>query len=116
MGLQLLLPSQRQIGARSGEVPASPPTADRVLSARSTLEYVTAAGLDHFLPIRFLVTESTDDKEVVKRLERVLEEGLERVETPQAARAVVARIEKMSAGHTEGDVGDAAGQQTSAAV
>jgi undecaprenyl-diphosphatase len=33
---------------------------------------------------------------VVKRVERVLEEGLERVETPEAAHAVVARIEKIS--------------------
>jgi undecaprenyl-diphosphatase len=51
----------------------------------------------------------------VKRVERVLEEGLERVETPEAARAVVARIEKMSAGHTEAEVAQAAANQTATA-
>src|SRR5439155_15393183 len=55
----------------------------------------------------WLVSHSSGGEQVVKRLERVLEEGLERVDTPQAARAVVARIEKMSTGHTEAEVGDA---------
>jgi undecaprenyl-diphosphatase len=52
----------------------------------------------------------------VKRVERVLEEGLERVETPEAARAVVARLEKMSAGHTEAELGEAAADHTVAAA
>jgi membrane-associated phospholipid phosphatase len=62
------------------------------------------------------VSHSPGGEQVVKRLERVLEEGLERVETPQAARAVVARLEKMSAGHTEAELGDAAAQQTATAA
>ena len=52
---------------------------------------------------------------MVKRVERVLEEGLERVETPEAARAVVARIEKMSAGRTEAELADATAKQTATA-
>ena len=52
---------------------------------------------------------------MVKRVERVLEEGLERVQTPEAARAVVARIEKMSAGHTEAELAEAAAKQTATA-
>ena len=52
----------------------------------------------------------------MKRVERVLEEGLERVETPEAAHAVVARIEKMSAGHTEPELGQAAAKQTASAA
>jgi undecaprenyl-diphosphatase len=39
--------------------------------------------------------------EAEQRVERVLEEGLERVETPQAAHAVVARVERLTAGKTE---------------
>ncbi|MCA1646266.1 MAG: phosphatase PAP2 family protein [Chloroflexi bacterium] len=50
----------------------------------------------------------------MKRLERVLEEGLERVDTPEAARAIVDRIEQLSAGHTEGELGDAAARETAA--
>ena len=42
------------------------------------------------------MSHSSGGEQVVKRLERVLEEGLERVDTPQAARAVVARIEKIA--------------------
>jgi undecaprenyl-diphosphatase len=63
----------------------------------------------------FSVSKSPEDEQVVKRVERVLEEGLERVETPEAARAVVARIEKMSAGHTEAEAGEAAASQTATA-
>jgi undecaprenyl-diphosphatase len=63
-----------------------------------------------------LVSKSPADEHVVKRVERVLEEGLERVETPEAARAVVARIEKMSAGHTEAELGEAAARQTATAA
>jgi undecaprenyl-diphosphatase len=52
----------------------------------------------------------------VKRVERVLEEGLERVETPEAAHAVVARIERLSAGHTEAEFGQAAATLTATAT
>ena len=62
------------------------------------------------------MSHSSGGEQVVKRLERVLEEGLERVDTPQAARAVVARIEKMSTGHTEAELGEAAAHQTAAAA
>jgi len=61
------------------------------------------------------VAESPGDGQVVKRVERVLEEGLERVETPEAARAVVARIEKMSAGHTEAELAEATAKQAATA-
>lgn len=54
-------------------------------------------------------------KQAEQRVERVLEEGLERVETPEAARAVIARIERLSAGHTEAERGDAAARKTAAA-
>ena len=47
-----------------------------------------------------------------QRVERVLEEELERVETPEAASAVVARLERLSAGHTEAERGDAAARAT----
>jgi len=63
----------------------------------------------------FSVSKSPEDEQVVRRVERVLEEGLERVETPEAARAVVARIEKMSAGHTEAEAGEAAANETATA-
>lgn len=52
----------------------------------------------------------------MKRLEHVLEEELERVETPEAAEAVVERIERLSAGHTEAELGDAAAEQTATAA
>ena len=47
-----------------------------------------------------------------QRVERVLEEGLERIDSPQAARAVVTRLERLSKGATEAERGDAAGQPT----
>ena len=50
-----------------------------------------------------------------KRVERVLEESLERIDTPQAAHAVVARVERLSAGATEEERGRAAAEQTRAA-
>jgi undecaprenyl-diphosphatase len=49
-----------------------------------------------------------------QRVERVLEEGLERIDTPQVARAVVARVERLSAGSTEEERGRAAAEQTRA--
>src|SRR5919201_4008521 len=49
-----------------------------------------------------------------QRFELVLEEGLERIDTPQVARAVVARVERLSAGSTEEERGRAAAEQTRA--
>lgn len=54
--------------------------------------------------------------EAEERVERVLEEGLERVETPEAANAVIERIERLSAGQTEAQCGAAAARKTNAAV
>ncbi len=62
------------------------------------------------------MSHSPGGEQVVKRLERVLEEGLERVETPEEASAIVARLEKMSAGHTEAEQGDAAAHATAKAA
>ena len=53
--------------------------------------------------------------EAEQRVERVLEEGLERIDTPQAAHAVVARVQRLSAGATEEERGRAAAEQTRAA-
>ena len=53
--------------------------------------------------------------EAEQRVERVLEEGLERIDSPQAAHAVVARVERLSAGATEEERGRAAAEQTRAA-
>jgi undecaprenyl-diphosphatase len=47
-----------------------------------------------------------------QRVERVLEEGLERIDSPEAAHAVVTRLERLSKGSTEAERGDAAGQPT----
>jgi len=56
-----------------------------------------------------------DDPE--QRVQRVLEEGLKRIETPEAARAVVARLERLTAGQTEAERGQAvAGQSADAAA
>lgn len=46
-----------------------------------------------------------------QRVERVLEQGLERVDSPRAAHAVVARVERMTAGHTEAEEADQAARQ-----
>jgi membrane-associated phospholipid phosphatase len=43
-----------------------------------------------------------------QRVERVLEESLERVQTPEAAHAIVARVERLSHGKTEQQTGRAA--------
>lgn len=45
-----------------------------------------------------------------KRVERALEEGLECVETPEAAQAILDRIERLTAGQTEAERGDATAQ------
>lgn len=41
-------------------------------------------------------------------IERVLEESLQRVDTPAAARTVIAHIERLAGGHTEQELADAA--------
>jgi membrane-associated phospholipid phosphatase len=51
-----------------------------------------------------------DDPE--RRVQRVLEEGLKRIETPEAAHAVVTRLERLTAGQTEAERGQAAAGQT----
>src|SRR5215212_1569723 len=43
-----------------------------------------------------------------QRVERVLEQGLERVQTPEAARAVINRVERLSRGKTEEQSGQVA--------
>jgi membrane-associated phospholipid phosphatase len=55
-------------------------------------------------------TVAVDDAE--HRVERVLEQGLERVETPEAAKAVVARCERLTAGQTEAQRGATAAKPT----
>src|SRR4051812_6861554 len=46
-----------------------------------------------------------------QRVERVLEEGLEKVDSARAAHAVVARVERLSHGHTEAELGQQAAQE-----
>ena len=53
------------------------------------------------------MNQSSDAEPVEKRVERALEEGLERVETPAAAQAILDRIERLAAGQTEAERGDA---------
>jgi undecaprenyl-diphosphatase len=70
-------------------------------------------GLDHFLLSPGLnVSDTSVGEQAEQRVERVLEEGLERVETPEAARAIIERIERLAAGQTEADRGEAAAEQT----
>lgn len=47
-----------------------------------------------------------------QRVERVLEEGLERIDSPEAAHAVVTRLERLTQGTTEAERGDATGKPT----
>ena len=49
-----------------------------------------------------------------ERVERVLEAGLERVQTPEAAKAVIARVELLSRGKTEAQTGEAAAHPSAA--
>lgn len=56
------------------------------------------------------------EREPERRIERVLEEGLERIETPEAAHAIVAHLERLSAGRTEAQAGEAAAEQTAGAA
>jgi hypothetical protein len=64
--------------------------------------------MDHFLPyIRFERVADPVDAEQ-QRVERVLEQGLERVQTPEAARAVISRVERLSRGKTEEQSGQIA--------
>jgi PAP2 superfamily len=51
-----------------------------------------------------------DDPE--QRVGRVLEEGLQRIDSPEAARAVITRLERLSEGATEAERGDAAAQRS----
>jgi undecaprenyl-diphosphatase len=62
------------------------------------------------------VSRSDDADRAERRVERVLEEGLERIEDPRAARAVVARVERLSAGATEAERGESAAAQTGSAA
>src|SRR3954467_6703565 len=55
-----------------------------------------------------------DDPE--RRVERILAKGLECIDTPEAAHAVVDRLERLSAGLTEAQRGDIAAEQTVAAA
>jgi membrane-associated phospholipid phosphatase len=51
-------------------------------------------------------------EEPEQRIERVLEEGLKRIETPEAAHAVVTRLERLSAHRTEAEAGASGAQST----
>ncbi|GAC1325428.1 MAG: hypothetical protein NVSMB2_24020 [Chloroflexota bacterium] len=53
------------------------------------------------------MSHSSGGEPTQKRVERALEEGLERVETPEAAQAIIDRIERLAAGQTEAERGDA---------
>jgi membrane-associated phospholipid phosphatase len=55
------------------------------------------------------------EREPEQRIARVLEEGLKRIDSPQAAHAVVTRLERMSAGRTEAEAGKAAAEEIIAA-
>jgi len=70
--------------------------------------YDAAAPVDHFLLISASagLVEQVDAEQ--QRVERVLEEGLERVQTPEAARAIIARVERLSHGKTEEQSGQVA--------
>jgi undecaprenyl-diphosphatase len=61
------------------------------------------------------MTIASDPQHAQSRVARVLDESLKRIETPEAAQEVVARVERMSAGATEADLGDAAAEQTAPA-
>ena len=50
-----------------------------------------------------------------ERVERVLEESLTRIKTPEAAHAVVSRLERLSAGQTEAERGQTAAELTAGA-
>jgi undecaprenyl-diphosphatase len=61
------------------------------------------------------MAHSTSD-EAEQRVQRVLEQGLERVQTPQAAKAVVARVERLCCDLTEQDRAAAAATEHHAAA
>src|SRR5438067_12292415 len=50
-----------------------------------------------------------------ERVERVLEDSLQRIETPEAAHAVVSRLERLSAGQTEAERDQTAAELTAGA-
>src|SRR5690348_13086189 len=62
------------------------------------------------IPVGRLQGPTMEDPE--RRVERVLEEGLERISTPEAAHAVVSKLERLSAGHTEAEQGEVAAEKT----
>jgi undecaprenyl-diphosphatase len=72
--------------------------------------------VDHFLRQQvFQVTDGPDAEQARQRVERVLEESLERVDSPEAAHAVVARVERLAAGKTEEQSGEIAARETAPA-
>ena len=62
------------------------------------------------------MSESPSADQPEQRVKRVLEEGLERVDTPEAAQAIIDRAARLSAGHTEGERGDSAARETAGAA
>jgi membrane-associated phospholipid phosphatase len=50
-----------------------------------------------------------------QRIEHVLEESLKHIDTPEAAHAVVTRLERLSSGRTEAEAGSAAAAETAGA-
>ncbi len=85
-----------------------------MLEPRSILHYEAGGRLDHFLLSGGRVKQSPEE-DAERRVKQVLEAELERIESPEAALAAIERAERLSAGHTEADRGDAAAQQTVAA-
>ncbi|MDQ6670955.1 MAG: phosphatase PAP2 family protein [Chloroflexota bacterium] len=59
--------------------------------------------------------KQSPEEDAQRRVEKVLEEELERIESLEAAHAAIERAERLTAGHTEADSGDAAARHTVAA-
>src|SRR4029079_1148861 len=78
------------------------------------LRYDASPVLDHFLLKRISASVTEDDvDENQQRVEQVLERSLEQVQTAEAARAVIERVERLSAGKTEEQLGQAAAGESS---
>ncbi len=60
------------------------------------------------------MTQSPGSPAPAQRVEHVLEAELERIESIEAAQAAIDRAERLSAGHTEAETGQAAAEQTRA--
>jgi membrane-associated phospholipid phosphatase len=60
------------------------------------------------------VDEPVDENQ--KRVERVIEQELEQIQTPEAATAVLARVERLGGKKTEADVGATGARQTATAA